>query len=851
MAGEFVDYQGENSMMVASGSDVSGSLCKHFAYELTDKKAKSNLIKSANREPIEVEEMQKCIMINLSTGAYLEIVIPAVAEWGNEVLNTQTISVENMTPGFDDKRNHVQTIVRFRYNSERITVTCYNTTQRIKAEGKGYVEFVEKFLKPFLTNKLSKIPPRKIEKYNKDVIAVLSGKRKVMSRPTRSVKYKAISKTNCTKCEMTFSNGMQLNKHKKLLHTNDAENSIIISDNIPMVDNISLLDISNEENADERSMKGITLEDFVETPTTAQDTIIDISQDVGEEVEEGAEKQSEVSVHMEKEYSYLCGQCGKEFLTFDECNGHVNTHSSKCYKCEFETQSMEQLRNHEQSAHENSQIKDYQGGENNEKADVRYQVPDIDEFKCNQCASYFQNHDDMTSHQLTHSSTLAIKCDQFDYNAKDVPDLVKHLRIVHRFESNKCKYCEHVARTSELLQTHMVDEHPDVVKLHTMATQVYDMNERTKEYERVLKIIMDNLVIVNQELFLIRNEHHKVLESSKKHRDTENINPEIETILANSPKETVDEEVVIDRQVKTPEKTNKTLFIGDSVSANVDISLLEKTTQTKFVTAKAYSSIHDTVQNAAKNSPRFPKSNYTDVIIAELNKDDYQTLVIQAGSVDITNLNTKDNPTEYLEYFKQETIISAKNLFQAAVNGLVSSPSLKNIILMKQIPRYDPIEVDPLSLKPALSQLYNNILTEEWMNSEYKDKIMIGTHNIECSGAIQQARYRETRSGKFDGIHMFGPSGRKFYTLSVLNIFKKCKILSTEYEYHQSCPQFRYQQSQRNKTTFRKTTYKKTTYQKATNQRRVNRNSTNQMPVFSLPTENRFAVLSRNSQGNW
>ena len=86
MAGVFIDYEGENSMMVASGSDISGSLGKHFAYELTDKKAKSNLIKSANREPIEIEEMQKCIMINLSTGAFLEIVIPAVAEWGTEVI---------------------------------------------------------------------------------------------------------------------------------------------------------------------------------------------------------------------------------------------------------------------------------------------------------------------------------------------------------------------------------------------------------------------------------------------------------------------------------------------------------------------------------------------------------------------------------------------------------------------------------------------------------------------------------------------------------------------------------------------------------------------------------------------
>ena len=173
---------------------------------------------------------------------------------------------------------------------------------------------------------------------------------------------------------------------------------------------------------------------------------------------------------------------------------------------------------------------------------------------------------------------------------------------------------------------------------------------------------------------------------------------------------------------------------------------------------------------------------------------------------------------------------------------------------MKQIPRYDPGEVDPLSLKPALSQLFNNTLVEEWMSSQYKDRIMIGTHNIECSGAIQQARYRETRTGKFDGIHMFGPSGRKFYTLSVLNIFKNCKFLSAEYEYHQHCPQYRYQESQRiqrNKTTSGRTTDRQTSYQKTTNEKTENRILTNQIPEFTIPTENRFSTLSRNSQGNW
>ena len=90
---------------------------------------------------------------------------------------------------------------------------------------------------------------------------------------------------------------------------------------------------------------------------------------------------------------------------------------------------------------------------------------------------------------------------------------------------------------------------------------------------------------------------------------------------------------------------HKTLFIGDSISGNVDISALEGATQSKFVTAKAYGSVYDDASNVAKQAARFPRSNFNDVVPAQLRKDDYKTLVLQAGSVDISNLNTKDNPT--------------------------------------------------------------------------------------------------------------------------------------------------------------------------------------------------------------
>ena len=224
----------------------------------------------------------------------------------------------------------------------------------------------------------------------------------------------------------------------------------------------------------------------------------------------------------------------------------------------------------------------------------------------------------------------------------------------------------------------------------------------------------------------------------------------------------------------------KILYIGDSISASVNLESLEVATQAQFVTAKAYSSVYDTESNEAKQAAKFPSSNFNDVVKTEMSKGTYKAVILQAGSVDITNLNTKDNPLQYMDYFRQETIMSATNLFQTAVNALKLQPSLTKVVIMKQTPRYDPTEVDPLNLKASLALLFNNTLTNLWMESVDKHKLFIGDHNIECNGAIRESRYRHGKTGKYDGLHLFGNSGPKFYTLSVLNILRAAKMTSSD-----------------------------------------------------------------------
>ena len=147
------------------------------------------------------------------------------------------------------------------------------------------------------------------------------------------------------------------------------------------------------------------------------------------------------------------------------------------------------------------------------------------------------------------------------------------------------------------------------------------------------------------------------------------------------------------------------MFIGDSVTNALDTKVIAKATDTKITKVKAYSSVHDDVTNVAKQAAKIPHQNFTDVCKKELAKTEFDILVLQAGSVDISNFNTKGNATEHFEYFRKETIKSAENLFKVAETSIGNHPNLQKVVIMKQIPRYDLEIFDPLQIKPALSEI--------------------------------------------------------------------------------------------------------------------------------------------------
>ena len=701
---------------------------------------------------------------------------------------------------------------------------------------------------------------QKCEKSFEDDIALRI--HKVRHEEDNEIVNQVVEDLLCNVCESVFKSSEEMNNH--VLDKHKILNEVV---------DVELENIFSCEKCDFETEREDELK--VHIKNNIHNIISDIK-----EVTENAPTASEISykhTYEENLESKSCPFCDLKSKNNDQLKKHIrNIHNENkvdekddqdkieteaiedcftCHKCEF-IGNRNEMEKHFKSKHK--------------------------ECTCQLCGSDFVDDISLKDHlQAEHARPSRFEpfpCEKCGLVLATFHLLQEHMNSHKNSVAHKCRFCDFLAENEDSIQEHIIKDHEELVILHSMAKQVdvltfkaveldtfkSDINGMLKILLENQKSIMDNQTTIKQELFLIRNNTidsrrpevlfpHSTHQSKPKEpgpatsryspppcqqspspppppRQQSPSPPQV------APPRSSHTSTPVRAQMSRPSQKDepiKTLYIGDSISSNVNHEALEAATESKFITAKAYSSVHDNVENVAKKPAKFPTLNFTDVIPNELEKDNYKTLIIQAGSVDISNLNTRDDPERHIEYFRQEAVKSATNIFAASENALKTTSTLRKVVLMKQIPRYDPLQADPLGLKPVLSQLFNSTLTELWMKSMYKDFIHVGTHNIECTGAIREARYRHTRSGKFDGIHLLGSSGQKTFTASVLNILRAAKITTPEHDYHQSCPQFRYQ-NRRIQHNYRAYKEGKQTWKKQEH--------------FQVPTYNRFSSLS---QGNW
>ena len=471
-----------------------------------------------------------------------------------------------------------------------------------------------------------------------------------------------------------------------------------------------------------------------------------------------------------------CNECDMKFNTKLDLEWHVETahedtqgESNNCLACAFVAVSQEELGVHILTSHT---------------------------FSCELCRKVFNNKTVLLQHKATdhiesQSNLLkeTIKCEECDIESVSVKEFITHIIQVHKTRQTTyiCSFCEYEAVEKNVLEEHIEKYHDMIGVLNGLArNQVYVSESFDSFKDEVLtafkKINEDNNVI-KQELFILRQSKQNT--SKKNESNISDSTPASDPSSAASKPRTKPPAATKSKPPGSPsrasttqpkpssskhaskpseEKATKILVIGDSVSGNLHQKTIEIATKAEVKTVKAYSSIYENSDNPAKCAPRFPNKNFNDVIPKELNKFDADVLIVQSGSVDITNLKTNTNETEeFMEYFEQQAVVSANNLFKAVTNAVVNHQKLKKIIIMKQIPRFDQQSSNPPGLKPFLSKRYNETLDQLWTACTMKDKLSIGNHNLDCTDGVFLARYRNIKDNKCDGIHMYGPSGMKAY----------------------------------------------------------------------------------------
>ena len=764
-----------------------------FKYDLNGKRAKSKLLKGAKRtNHLEIEIKSGCVNMRFSDGSYHEVLLPVLREWQGLLnkpfkLEDMDIKVEDVESGIENTEKIMDTKLVVFANEDRLVLHAYNGTQNLMVQGKNFEDFAVKYLKPLFTQKIEANKVQ-IEEFNSNVQEIL-GK-------SKTPKIKNTKPFQCPQCKVKPTTVGDLKMHMKSSHSKKQ-----IGQNVKQIMNEDISIIS-------------LLDDTCDSFVTLDE-------------------------HSEE----------KDAIPLPQVDDLI-----MCNICEFDTEIQEELDNHNRIIHGLGEQP--QSVRENVNREVEY-IPTVPEVECNKCDFHTTDIKELNvHHQTTHMrmkvnvntvEQTSIACDQCDYKCGLNIQLKKHMKMKHEAPTKyTCKECEYSSDFIADAWEHTLKQHPDksvqftpketenmILKIVAeQNTCIFEELEILKkdikgafiELANVVETCINNLKEDNNEKCktlanTVIKLHSKVVKLGKV---TVNSNPKLKDDIksSNNPKSKMnktDENIkkkkkpedppqVTSSKVSTkasyvgskpsptsiskPKQKPKVLFVGDSVGHTANLRVLENFSNVQIKSARAYSSAYD-------KTARWPEHNFTDVVKYNLEnhgREEFDMLVMSAPTVDVTNLESSKDRTELYE---QRVIESSRNMFSLAQQSLDQNKGLSKVVIMEHHPRFD----SPVNSK--LAGLANTTLSQLWVISPLKDKIIIGRHSLESygTGATHLARYQDYNTGRYDGVHLYGRTGCRDYTDSVKTILRlalpeqqACPAPPTDC--HKTCPQAKYQWEQ-------------------------------------------------------
>ena len=818
----------ESSMISLDQNNIAG---RTFGYEMNKKRAKAKLLKGAKRDNhLDVELRSGCANMRFSNGSYFELILPLLRDWNTNMnksikIDDTEVEILEVEAGKENQGHHVDTKLVVIVNNDRLVLHAYNGTQNLMVQGKNYDKFAINCLEPFFRRKIeSNID--KITLFNNGVKETLGGKKSI----------KSAKPYNCPQCGVKASTIGDLKLHTKRCHTKPNLDSPKRRKVIKTLDeDMSVIDVSGVFPLNMPDIEDLIICEYCDKDMTDQDSLKDHMMKIhcqgGEmkspengignkdlkEIEMVVKSNDNIvtSPQAELEQSIsICGECAEEFSNENECSEHIaNNHVRKsiieveiatppritapedkekerceiCPFCNLASKDLNHLRKHIENIHMRGNVFNSQ--------DVIHSE--------NEMNKHIQTEHKSITTDLPVQAYLCESCD-LDFGSSHL--IQEHMTAFH---SEHCEYCSFKAATKEGLQDHTVKEHKEVFILHKMGAQV---NNLTQEFVQ-FKAFNEELANLFKKLCESFDGMKKELADVKKTQ----VNDASKDNIKNKVEEVVHPKNAQKRKTKYLKKP-KVLYIGDSLAHNADIAWIEKETQCRIRTKKAYSSNND-------NNAIWPEKNFvvaSQVALAETHPDDkFSHIILSAPTVDISNLDTAGLAmNDDVEVFKQKVKLSCENMVSIATNTMIEHPEIENVTIMEHAPRHDTVTSDPTGLKPRLAIFANETIEQMLNSSPMKDRIMIGKHNLSCSDNMVNAMYRSDRNGRYDGVQFYGSLGQSLYTSSVLNIFRAALPPTQLTSSHVKCEQAIYQKN------------------KSKNFHHKSHNSN-----YSVPVMNRFNVL--------
>ena len=280
-----------------------------------------------------------------------------------------------------------------------------------------------------------------------------------------------------------------------------------------------------------------------------------------------------------------------------------------------------------------------------------------------------------------------------------------------------------------------------------------------------------------------------------------------------------------DKKQKRRVGIKRVTWIGTSISNVMDKKKFERECDIDLKMVKAYCIDEE-------DKARYKESNFKAVVPQVLAEDETDILILQTGSIEITDLNideafksTPENLSKYKkEWFKKIEEDSTK-LIDIAEAALAQDEKIEKVVIMKRLPRFDdvPGAPDELStIRSDLSEYGNSVYDQLLLKRGRPGKIQIVDIDLKCSASnyLKHLIFGNPDDARNDGVHLRGKSAGRHFTYRAIQVIKPI----IKYPFCETnCPQQKYQRTNSHSD------------QPSTNQRSGfgDKRSTNQRAAFS------------------